>query len=36
MTPKQAYKLYKNLSESIRWKSKQNYYSEKLLRLKYN
>ena len=31
-----AYKLYKNLFESIKWRAKQNYYSEKLLRLKYN
>ena len=31
-----AYKLYNNLFQSIRRRSKQNYYSEKLLRLKYN
>ena len=31
-----AYKLYKNLFESIKRRSKQNYYSEKLLRFKYN
>ena len=29
-------KLYKNLSESIKRRSKQNYYSEKLSRFKYN
>ena len=29
-----AYKLYKNLFESIRRRSEQNYYSEKLLRFK--
>ena len=33
---KTAYKLYKNLFESIKGISKQNYYSEKLLRFKYN
>ena len=31
-----AYKLYKNLFESIKRRAKQNYYSEKLLRFKYN
>ena len=31
-----AYKLYKNLFESIKRRSKQNYYSEKLLKFKYN
>ena len=31
-----ACKLYKNLFESIKRRSKQNYYSEKLLRFKYN
>ena len=31
-----AYKLYKDLFESIKQISKQNYYSEKLLRFKYN
>ena len=31
-----AYKLYKNLFESIKQRSKQNYFSEKLLRFKYN
>ena len=31
-----AYKLYKNLFESIKGRSKQNYYSEQLLRFKYN
>ena len=31
-----ACKLYKNLFESIKRKSKQNYYSEKLFRFKYN
>ena len=31
-----AYKLYKNLFESINRRAKQNYYSEKLLRFKYN
>ena len=31
-----AYKLYKNLFESIKRRSKQNLSSEKLLRLKYN
>ena len=30
-----AYKLYKDLFESIKRISKQNYYSEKLLRFKY-
>ena len=29
-----AYKLYKNLFESIKRRSEQNYYSEKLLRFK--
>ena len=29
-------KLYKTLSESIKRRSKQNYYSEKLSRFKYN
>ena len=31
-----AYKLYKNLFESIKQWSKQNYYVKKLLRFKYN
>ena len=31
-----AYKLYKTLFESIKRRSKQNYYSENLLRFKYN
>ena len=31
-----AYKLYKNLFESIKRRSKRNFSSEKLLRLKYN
>ena len=31
-----AYKLYKKLFESIKQRSKQNYFSEKLLRFKYN
>ena len=31
-----AYKLYKNLFECIKLRSKQNYYYEKLLRFKYN
>ena len=31
-----SYKLYKNLFESTKWRAKQNYYSEKLLRFKYN
>ena len=29
-----AYKLYKNLFESIKRRSEQNYFSEKLLRFK--
>ena len=29
-----VYKLYKNLFESIKRRSEQNYYSEKLLRFK--
>ena len=29
-----AYKLYRNLFESIKRRSEQNYYSEKLLRFK--
>ena len=31
-----AYKLYKTLFESIKQRAKQNYYSEKLLKFKYN
>ena len=31
-----AYKLYKNLFESIKQRSKQNYHSEKLFWLKFN
>ena len=31
-----SYKMYKNLFESMKWRSKQNNYSEKLLRFKYN
>ena len=31
-----AYKLYKNLFESIKRRSKLNYYSEKLFWLKFN
>ena len=33
---KSAYKLYKKLFESIKWRSKQNYYFEKLLKFRYN
>ena len=29
-------KLYKKVLESITWRSKQNYYSVKFLRFKYN
>ena len=36
MRTKTAYKLYKNLFERIKGRSKQNYYTEKLLRFKYN
>ena len=31
-----AYKLYKNIFESIKWRDNQNCYSGKLLRFKYN